>query len=91
MVWQPEIDEIEKRVELAKKMGGQEGIDVQHGRGKLTIRERLDLFCDRSSFQEIRMSLPDLHHNLRLDGLRSEESRPTTLWGRNSPIRGWPG
>ena len=24
MVWQPEIDEIEKRVELAKKMGGQE-------------------------------------------------------------------
>ena len=53
MVWQPEIDEIEKRVELAKKMGGQEGIDVQHGRGKLTIRERLDLFCDRSSFQEI--------------------------------------
>ena len=53
MVWQPEIDEIEKRVELAKKMGGQEGIDVQHGRGKLTIRERLDLFCDQSSFQEI--------------------------------------
>ena len=34
-------------------MGGQEGIDVQHGRGKLTIRERLDLFCDQSSFQEI--------------------------------------
>ena len=53
MVWQPEIDEIEKRVELAKKMGGQEGIEVQHGRGKLTIRERLDLFCDQSSFQEI--------------------------------------
>ena len=31
MVWQPEIDEIEKLVELAKKMGGQQGIDVQHG------------------------------------------------------------
>jgi acetyl-CoA carboxylase carboxyltransferase component len=53
MVWQPEIEEINKRVEFAKKMGGQEGIDVQHGRGKLTIRERLDLFCDDSSFQEI--------------------------------------
>ena len=53
MVWQPEIDEISKRVELAERMGGQEGIDVQHKRGKLTIRERLDLFCDPSSFQEI--------------------------------------
>ena len=53
MVWQPEIDEISKRIELAEKMGGQEGIDVQHKRGKLTIRERLDLFCDPSSFQEI--------------------------------------
>ena len=49
MVWQPEIDEIEKRVERAKKMGGQEGIDVQHGRGKLTIRERLVQLESRST------------------------------------------
>ncbi len=38
---------------MAKKMGGEEGIAVQHGRGKLTIRERLDLIADKSSFQEI--------------------------------------
>ena len=53
MVWQPEIDEMEKRMAFAKQMGGEEGIAVQHGRGKLTIRERLDLFCDENSFQEI--------------------------------------
>ena len=53
MVWQPEIDEIKRRVAMAKKMGGEEGIAVQHGRGKLTIRERLDLIADKSSFQEI--------------------------------------
>ncbi len=53
MVWQPEIEEINRRVAMAQKMGGQVGIDVQHGRGKLTIRERLDLFCDGGSFQEI--------------------------------------
>ena len=53
MVWQPEIDEINRRVEFAQKMGGETGIEVQHGRGKLTIRERLDLFCDKDSFQEI--------------------------------------
>lgn len=53
MVWQPEIDEIKRRVAMAKKMGGEEGIAVQHGRGKLTIRERLDLIADKGSFQEI--------------------------------------
>ena len=53
MVWQPEIDEIRRRVAMAKNMGGEEGIAVQHGRGKLTIRERLDLIADKSSFQEI--------------------------------------
>ena len=40
MVWQPEIDEIGKRVELAKKMGGQEGVDVQHKKG-------IRLFCNK--------------------------------------------
>ena len=34
-------------------MGGEKGIEVQHGRGKLTIRERLDLLTDKGSFQEI--------------------------------------
>ncbi len=53
MVWQPEIDEINRRVELARRMGGETGIEVQHSRGKLTIRERLDRFCDPDSFQEI--------------------------------------
>lgn len=53
MVWQPEIDEINRRVEMAKKMGGEKGVEVQHSRGKLTIRERLDLLCDTDSFSEI--------------------------------------
>ena len=53
MVWQPEIDELKLRKEMAAKMGGQVGIDVQHERGKLTIRERLDLLTDKGSFQEI--------------------------------------
>ena len=53
MVWQPELDEIKRRLEFANRMGGAEGIRVQHERGKLTIRERLDAFCDSGSFQEI--------------------------------------
>jgi acetyl-CoA carboxylase carboxyltransferase component len=53
MVWQPEIDEINRRVEMARKMGGEKGVEVQHSRGKLTIRERLDGLCDTDTFSEI--------------------------------------
>ena len=53
MVWEPEIEEMKRRRAMAEKMGGEEGIAVQHKRGKLTIRERLDLLCDNGSFQEI--------------------------------------
>lgn len=53
MVWQPEIEELNARAEMANRMGGEEGIAVQHKRGKLTIRERLDTLCDPGTFQEI--------------------------------------
>ena len=53
MVWQPEIEELNARAEMANRMGGEEGITVQHKRGKLTIRERLDTLCDPGTFQEI--------------------------------------
>jgi propionyl-CoA carboxylase beta chain len=33
--------------------GGQRRIDQQHGRGKLTARERLDLLLDEGSFEEL--------------------------------------
>jgi acetyl-CoA carboxylase carboxyltransferase component len=53
MVWQPEIDEMKRRGEMADQMGGEVGVNLQHERGKLTIRERLDLIADENSFQEI--------------------------------------
>ena len=53
MVWQPEIEELEKRKQLARKMGGQAGIDKQHSRGKLTVRERIDALADPGSFEEV--------------------------------------
>ncbi len=33
--------------------GGQKRIDVQHAKGKLTARERIDLLCDPDTFQEV--------------------------------------
>ena len=53
MIWQPEIEELKYRQELAAQMGGKENIERQHKRGKLTVRERIDKLADPGSFQEI--------------------------------------
>ena len=52
MTWEHEVKELERRHELAKKMGGEEGIARQRKRGKLTVRERLDALADPGSFRE---------------------------------------
>ncbi|MET0525751.1 MAG: carboxyl transferase domain-containing protein [Nocardioides sp.] len=52
MSWKPELEELVRRRELMQGMGGQDGIDRQHSRGKLTVRERLPLLADPGTFQE---------------------------------------
>lgn len=37
----------------ARLGGGQARIDAQHGRGKLTARERIELLLDHGSFEEL--------------------------------------
>ena len=39
--------------EAAKLGGGQDRMDKQHQKGKLTARERIDLLLDPGSFEEI--------------------------------------
>ncbi|MYB22977.1 MAG: hypothetical protein F4066_01005 [Chloroflexi bacterium] len=51
-IWQAEIDQIERRRELAKQMGGADRVQQQHERGNLTVRERIDLLLDQDSFRE---------------------------------------
>jgi acetyl-CoA carboxylase carboxyltransferase component len=50
--WQPEVDELQRRRQLAQGMGGPEGIARQHAGGKLTVRERIDLLADPGSWRE---------------------------------------
>ncbi|MBM2577297.1 acyl-CoA carboxylase subunit beta [Jannaschia sp. Os4] len=45
-------DQIEARRAAARSGGGQARIDAQHGRGKLTARERIELLLDDGSFEE---------------------------------------
>ena len=52
MSWESEVRELERRRHLAKQQGGKEGIAKQHSRGRLTIRERIDVLLDAGSFRE---------------------------------------
>ncbi len=52
MTWQPELDEVERRKQMAYEMGGEERIRDQHDRGKLTVRERIDALIDPGSLRE---------------------------------------
>ena len=52
MNWKKETAEIKKRRKLSKDQGGKEAIKLQHAKGRLTLRERIDLLLDKESFQE---------------------------------------
>ena len=53
MSWQKSIEELRRRERLAEKMGGEEPVSRQRGRGKLTVRERVAFLADPGSFHEI--------------------------------------
>lgn len=46
------IEQLEEKRAASKLGGGQRRIDVQHSRGKLTARERIELLVDEGSFEE---------------------------------------
>ena len=46
------IRQLEEKRELARLGGGVKRIEAQHGKGKLTARERLELLLDAGSFEE---------------------------------------
>jgi len=49
----PRIEELRQMRAKAQLGGGQDRIDRQHAKGKLTARERLDLLLDKGSFTEL--------------------------------------
>lgn len=75
------LDQLEGRRETARLGGGQRRIDAQHGRGKLTARERVDLLLDEGSFEEF-----DMFVTHRCTDFGMEQEKPAgdgviTGWG----------
>ena len=52
MTWEPELEELRRRAELAARMGGTERVQRQHASGRLTVRERVERLFDVDSFHE---------------------------------------
>lgn len=52
MSWKPELEEIARRAELAKGMGGAERVARARAAGRLTVRERIERLLDPGSFHE---------------------------------------
>ncbi len=52
MSWEPELEELHRREELARRMGGTERVDRQHASGRMTVRERVDRLFDPGTFHE---------------------------------------
>jgi acetyl-CoA carboxylase carboxyltransferase component len=51
MSWHKESEEIQTRRELSKQQGGEEGVAKQHAKGRLSIRERINLLVG-DTFEE---------------------------------------
>ncbi len=52
---QDKIKDLKEREEKIRQMGGEKAVAKQHGEGKLTARERLDLLFDPGTFRELDM------------------------------------
>ncbi len=55
MSLEEKLNHLEKMRQQARLAGGQDRIDAQHQKGKLTARERIELLVDERSFEEFDM------------------------------------
>lgn len=92
----PRIETLREKRAEAQQGGGQERIDRQHAKGKLTARERLDLLLDKDSFTEmerfvIQQSDPDGQTFLGdgvVTGFGTVEGRTVYVYAQDFTVQG---
>ena len=77
----PKIETLRQLKEQAKLGGGQDRIDAQHAKGKLTARERLNVLLDEGSFHEFDMLARHRSHKFDLQKNRPLGDGVVTGWG----------
>lgn len=75
------IDEMYERKRKVELGGGDNRIDAQHKRGKLTAHERLDILLDRHSFVELQPFVKHRATNFGMDKLEAPGEGVVTGYG----------
>jgi len=99
MDWQPELDELRRREQLAEQLGGPERVRRQHEGGRYTIRERIALLADPGTFHEIGKIAGQATYDERNDlagftpsnflfGRATVDGRPVVIGGDDFTVRG---
>ncbi|MBN9079597.1 MAG: methylmalonyl-CoA carboxyltransferase [Rhizobiales bacterium 65-79] len=75
------LAELERRREIARKGGGTTRIEAQHRRGKLTARERIEVFLDQGSFEEFDMFVEHRSTDFGMEKTKIAGDGVVTGWG----------
>lgn len=93
------FSQLEQLKEQAKLGGGQDKIDAQHKKGKLTARERIELLVDPNSFEETDMFVKHRASDFGIDkikipgdgvvtGFAKIDGRPVALFSQDFTVFG---
>ncbi len=75
------LKELERRRAMARMGGGKARIDAQHKKGKLTARERIDVFLDEGSFEEFDMYVEHRSTDFGMEKTKIAGDGVVTGWG----------
>src|ERR1700757_4731127 len=75
------VEKLDLRRSGARAGGGAARIEAQHKRGKLTARERMELFMDRGSFEELDMFVEHRSAEFGMERTRIPGDGVVTGWG----------
>src|SRR5215212_9103243 len=75
------VEDVHARREKAKLGGGEEKIALQHERGKLTARERIDLLVDPGTFVELGIHAGPHFSQRAMEGKEAPADGVITGWG----------
>ena len=81
MTLDPKTAHLRQLKEEAKLGGGEERLEAQHKRGRLTARERLDLLLDKGSFRELDQFVTHRTTDFGLDEKKFLADSVVTGWG----------
>lgn len=76
------IDELYERKRKVEMGGGDDRIEAQHNRGKLTARERIDILLDRDSFVEMNPFVKHRATNFGMDKMEAPGEGVVTGYGK---------